>query len=367
MITAKYNFRLSIFASNKIRHMSQFHKLRIQDIHRETEKSVTISFEVPQNLKDTFTFIAGQYLTLKTIINGKEIRRDYSICSAPKSGELKVAVKEVENGIFSKFANRILKPNDVLDVAPPQGRFTFVPDAKKQRTVVAFAAGSGITPILSIAKTLLTHEPQSTFVLIYGNKTPKDTIFFKEILDLHHMHLDTFKLQFVFSQSEEDNALFGRIEKSIVDFIIKNKYKHVSIDEFYICGPEHMIETVKTVLKDDGVDEKHIHFELFTASKSNTIQTEGTTNVTIIVDEEEFTFNMPQKKTILESALSENIDAPYSCQGGICSSCMAKVKEGGAIMRQNNILTDGEIEEGYILTCQAQPTTSKIVIDYDDI
>lgn len=349
--------------------MSQFHKLRIQDIQRQTDKSVTISFEIPENLKDTFAFTAGQYLTLKTNINGEEIRRDYSICSAPKSNELKVAVKEVENGSFSKFANRVLKPNDVLDVAPPQGRFTFKPDTKKQRTIVAFAAGSGITPIMSIAKTVLTQEPNSTFVLIYGNKTPKDTIFFNEILELHHKYLDTFKLQLVFSQSEEDNALFGRIEKSIVNFIVKNKYKHVSIDEFYICGPEQMIETVKTVLKEDGVDEKNIHFELFTTSKADAkpIQAEGTTEVTIIVDEEEFTFTMSQKKTILESALAENIDAPYSCQGGICSSCMAKIKEGEATMRQNNILTDGEIEEGYILTCQAQPKTPKIVVDYDDI
>lgn len=349
--------------------MSQFHKLRVQDIQRETDKSVTISFEVPENLKETFAFTAGQYLTLKTTVNGEEIRRDYSICSAPKSGDLKVAVKEVENGTFSKFANRILKPNDVLDVAPPQGRFTFVPDAKKQRTVVAFAAGSGITPIMSIAKTILTEEPNSTFVLIYGNKTPKDTIFFNEILELHHKYLDTFKLQLVFSQSEEDNALFGRIEKSIVNFIVKNKYKHVSIDEFYICGPESMIEHVKDVLQEDGVSEKNIHFELFTTSKENTktIDLEGSSEITIIVDDEESTFTMSQNKTILEAALAEHIDAPYSCQGGICSSCMAKIKEGEATMRQNNILTDGEIEEGYILTCQAQPTTPKIVVDYDDI
>ena len=349
--------------------MSQFHQLKIKEINRETDKCVTICFEVPENLKETFQFKAGQYVTLKTKINNKEIRRDYSICEAPKSGELKVAVKEVENGVFSKFANRVLKANDVLEVAPPQGRFVFEPDAKKQRTIVAFAAGSGITPIMSIAKTILKQEPNSTFVLIYGNKTPKDTIFFSELLELHHNYLENFKLQMVFSQSEEDNALFGRIEKSTVNFIVKNKYKHVSIDDFYICGPEQMIETVKEVLIENDVKEQSIHFELFTASKedSKTINAEGATEITVIVDEEEITFTMSQKKTILEAALAEHIDAPYSCQGGICSSCIARVTEGDVEMRQNNILTDSEIAEGLTLTCQAQPKSKKVVIDYDDI
>ncbi|MBT8394898.1 MAG: flavodoxin reductase, partial [Bacteroidia bacterium] len=225
--------------------MSQFYKLSVKKIQHETDKCVTISFNVPEKLKDAFKFTAGQYLTLNAMINGEEIRRDYSICSAPKSGELTVAVKEVENGTFSKFANRLLKVNDVLEVAPPNGRFIFKPNGDKSRTIVAFAAGSGITPIMSIAKTILTQEPKSTFMLIYGNKTPKDTIFFKEILDLHHEYLDRFNLQLVFSQSDEENALFGRIEKSTVNFILKNKYKHISIDQFYICGPEQMIHTVQ--------------------------------------------------------------------------------------------------------------------------
>lgn len=351
--------------------MSQFHKLRIKEIHKETDKCVTISFDVPENLKKIFRFKAGQYLTLKTTINGDEVRRDYSICSETKSNELKVAVKEVENGTFSKFANRLLKMNDILEVSPPNGRFVFEPDTSKKRTIVAFAAGSGITPIMSIAKTILAQEPESTFVLIYGNKTPKDTIFFKEILSLHHNHLDRFNLQFVFSQSEEENALFGRIEKSTVNFVVKNKYKHIDIDDFYLCGPEQMIETVKDVLIENGIDKSKVHFELFSTTKTedaiDNALIEGDSKVTIIVDDEEFTFNMPQKKSILEAALSKNIDAPYSCQGGICSSCIARIKEGKATMRQNNILTDNEVAEGLILTCQAHPTTQKIVVDYDDV
>lgn len=353
--------------------MSQFYKLSIKDIQRETDKCVTISFEIPNKLKDTFKYKAGQYLTLRTLINSEEVRRDYSICSAPKNEELKVAVKEVDNGVFSKFANRVLKPNDVLEVAPPNGRFIFEPNSEKARTIVAFAAGSGITPIMSIAKTILTQEPKSTFVLIYGNKIPKETIFFKEILDLHHKYLDNFNLQLVFSQSDEENALFGRIEKSTVNFILKNKYKHIDIDSFYICGPEQMINTVQDVLLENGVKKETIHHELFTTSKSEdeSIPDESFSNdettATVFVDDEESTFKMSRKKSVLEAALAEKIDAPYSCQGGICSSCIARLKEGEVKMRQNNILTDSEVAEGLVLTCQSHPITSKIVVDYDDI
>lgn len=353
--------------------MSQFYKLRVKEIKRETDKCVTINFDIPDKLKEKFKFKAGQYITLKTLINGKEVRRDYSICSSPKSNELIVAVKEVEKGTFSKFANRLLKANDIIDVAPPKGRFVFEPNPENARTIVAFAAGSGITPIMSIAKTVLLQEPKSTFVLIYGNKTPKDTIFFNEILDLHHNYLDRFNLQLVFSQSDEENALFGRIEKSTVNFIVKNKYKHIDIDSFYICGPEQMINTVKEVLVENGINKDSIHFELFTTSKSEKSgsqevpYTDEETIVTLFVDDEETTFKMTRKKTVLEAALAEKIDAPYSCQGGICSSCVARLKEGKVEMRQNNILTENEVAEGLILTCQSHPTTSKIVVDYDDI
>lgn len=353
--------------------MSQFYKLRVKEVHRETDKCVTINFDIPIEIKDKFKFKAGQYLTLKTLINGEEVRRDYSICSSPRDQELKVAVKEVEKGSFSKFANRLLKVNDILEVAPPRGRFIFEPKFEKKRTVVAFAAGSGITPIMSIAKTILAQEPKSTFVLIYGNKTPKDTIFFQEILDLHHNYLDRFNLQLVFSQSDEENALFGRIEKSTVNFIVKNKYKHIDIDSFFICGPEQMINTVQEVLLENGVNKDSIHFELFTTSKSETSEnavaslTDDETAVTVIVDDEETKFKMSRKKTVLEAALAEKIDAPYSCQGGICSSCVARLKEGEVVMRQNNILTESEVAEGLILTCQSNPTTPKIVVDYDDI
>ncbi|WP_166960040.1 ferredoxin--NADP reductase [Yeosuana marina] len=352
--------------------MSSFHKLSIQEIHRETSKSISITFNVPENLTAAFSFQAGQYITLKKTIEGHELRRDYSICSSPKSKTLKIAIKEVTDGTFSAYANTQLKVGDVLEVAPPKGRFVFTPNDSKTKNIAAFAAGSGITPVLSIIKCALEEEVHSKVILVYGNKTTGDTMFLNELLDLQHQYKDRFSIQFVFSQADEDNSIFGRIEKSTVNYVMKNKHKHVEVDAFYLCGPEAMIHMVKDVLTSNGIDENRIHFELFKAAKSVEIEDEttiesGKTEITVIVDDEETTFEMSQKQTILEAALDEDIDAPYSCQGGICSSCLARIKEGEATMRQNNILTESEVAEGLILTCQAQPTTSKIVIDYDDV
>ena len=352
--------------------MSQFHTLNIKDITRQTDQCVSITFAVPDHLKEDYKFKAGQYITLKTDIEGKEVRRDYSLCTSPSSGNLTVAVKEVENGTFSKYANQVLKVGDTLDVAQPQGRFTFTPDTSKTRTIAAFAAGSGITPVLSILKTVLEEEPNSKFVLVYGNKTLKDTIFLNDLLDIQNKYSDRLTIQFLYSQSQEKDALFGRIEKSTVNFIVKNKYKDVNIDAFYICGPEGMINTVKDVLAENNIEDNKVFFELFTTTSSVSVEdleevTDGTTSITVIVDDEEKTFTMSQQQSVLEAALEQDLDAPYSCQGGICSSCLARVKEGKATMRQNNILTDNEVAEGLILTCQAHPVSAKIIVDYDDI
>ena len=351
--------------------MSQFHKLSIKKIQKVTDKSVTISFNVPHNLKEAFAFKAGQYITLKTTINGNEVRRDYSLCSSPESGILEIAVKEVKNGAFSVYANNQLQVNDVIEVALPKGHFVFEPNKTLSRTIAAFAAGSGITPILSIIKSVLEEEPNSKVVLVYGNKTTKDTMFLNQLLELQHKYSNRLTIRFVFSQANEANALFGRIEKNTVNLIVKNEYKHLTIDAFYLCGPEGMIHTVKDVLKEHNINEGNIFYELFKASKATKVIEQTGLNdkvkITIIVDEEANTFEMSQKQTILEAALDEDVDAPYSCQGGICSSCIAKLTEGKAKMRQNNILTDDELAQGLVLTCQAQPTTSKIVVDYDDV
>lgn len=352
--------------------MSSFHKLSIKSIKRETNKAISISFNIPENLKDAFKFKAGQYITLKTEIDGNEVRRDYSLCSSPKSGEVKVAVKEVENGTFSAHANNQLQAGDTLEVAPPKGRFIFEPNDSKTKNIALFAAGSGITPILSIIKCALEEEVYSKVILVFGNKTTQDTMFLNELLELQHQYKDRFSIQFVFSQADEDDAIFGRIEKSTVNYIMKNKHKHVDVDAFYLCGPEAMIHVVKDVLTEHGIDKNRIHFELFKASKIDEVEeagnlASGKTKITVTVDDETTTFEMSQKQTILEAALDEDLDAPYSCQGGICSSCLARIKEGEATMRQNNILTESEVSEGLILTCQAHPTSSEIVVDYDDV
>ncbi len=352
--------------------MSQFHSLNIKSIDKVTDKSVAITFDIPEILKDTFNFKAGQYITLKTTINNDEVRRDYSICSSKNSGQLTVAVKAVDNGTFSVYANEKLNVGDTIDVAEPNGRFVFEANEAKTRTIAAFAAGSGITPILSIAKTLLEDEPFSNFILVYGNKTLSDTMFAKDLVRLKATYGNRLHVHFIYSQSQETDAIFGRIEKSTVNLIVKNKYRGVTIENFYLCGPEQMIHTVKDVLVENGVKEKAILFELFTSSveaesDSNSDLPSGNTKIKVLVDDEEFEFEMSQKQTILEAALKQDIDAPYSCQGGICSSCIARITEGEAKMRQNNILTDGEVAEGLILTCQAHPTSASVVVDYDDV
>jgi len=351
--------------------MSQFHKLKIKRIQKETDKAVSISFDVPEHLKGDYSFKAGQYITLKTTVKDNEVRRDYSLCSSPKSDDLTIAVKEVKNGTFSSYANNQLKEGDIIDVATPNGRFIFEPNDKKTKNIAAFTAGSGITPVLSIIKCALEEEIHSKVILVYGNKTTKDTMFLNELLELQHQYKDRFTIKFVFSQAQEENALFGRIEKSTVNFVVKNEYKHIIIDAFYLCGPEAMIHTVKNVLTEHNIDESSIFYELFKAAKPSEIKEEvpntGKTEITITVDDDESTFEMSQKQSILEAALDQDLDVPYSCQGGICSSCLARITDGTATMRQNNILTDAEVDEGLILTCQAHPTSAMIKVDYDDV
>lgn len=349
--------------------MATFNSLSIKNIKKETDNAVSIEFEVPAHLINDYSFKAGQYVTLKTDIKGTEVRRDYSICTAPSENTLKVVVKAVENGVFSTFANNVLKAGDTLEVAPPNGRFVF--EETSQKNIALFAAGSGITPVMSILKTALL-ETSSEVLLVYGNKSPEHTIFKSEIDLLQNKFPKRLSVQFVYSQSDEEEALFGRIDRSTVNHILKNKFSGSSYETFYLCGPEEMIETVKSTLMDNSVDEASILFELFTSSTSTENEVEvivsgGNAQITVMVDDEEEVFTMSKSKTILEAALAAKIDAPYSCQGGVCSSCIAKVKSGKTEMRTNNILTDSELEEGFILTCQAQPISDTIYIDYDDV
>jgi len=251
--------------------MSQFHKLTIKDIKKETDNAVSISLNVPESLKDTFRFKAGQYLTFKVTLNGEEIRRDYSICTSPNSGNLKVAVKAVDGGLFSIYANTKLNIGDTIDVAPPNGRFIFEPQNNISRTIAAFAAGSGITPILGIAKTVLEEETQSSFILTYGNKTPKDVIFSDELVQLQQSYPGRFNLQLIYSQADAKDSLFGRIAKSAVNFVLQNKFSHLKPTQFYLCGPEEMIHAVKDTLIENGTSEDQIFYELFTVPVNQSV------------------------------------------------------------------------------------------------
>ncbi len=350
--------------------MSAFYKLQIKEVKRETPSAVSVVFNIPAELKSAYQFIAGQYINLKLTLDGQEIRRAYSICSSPESGELRIAIKSVKNGHFSKFANDNLKVGDIIEVGQPEGKFTFEPQVDKQKNYAAFVAGSGITPVLSILKSVLESEPNSSFVLVYGNKNTEETIFHQELHNLQLKYVGRFFLHFVYSQIKVENELFGRIDISNTNFVLNNKHKEKEFDKFYLCGPEEMINLVSTVLKEHNVADKDIKFELFSTSTTENKEAtshNGHTKITVLVDGDEAIFEMSQKQTILEATLKQGIDAPYSCQGGICSSCLARISKGTAEMKKNSILTDKEIADGLILTCQAHPTSSEITVDYDDV
>ncbi len=359
--------------------MAQFHSLKVKHIDTLTPNAVAVTLAVPKDLLQTFAFEAGQYITIKKEIKGKELRRAYSISSSPKKEDITIGIKRVDRGGFSDFANTKLLVGDTLDVMPPEGRFVFAPETKKQsffkkqgapKNIAAFAAGSGITPIMSIARTVLDSDPKNTMVLVYGNKSYEETMFYTDLVKLELEYPERFFVYFTNSQTREEKALFGRIDTSTVNYALKNKHKDLDFDSYYLCGPEEMIHLVSDTLKDNGVDASKIHFELFTTTEiKEELPTtmDGQTALTVVVDDTEYQLTMDKSTLVLDAVLKENIDAPYSCQGGVCSSCIARITEGGAEMEKNQILTDSEIKEGLILTCQAHPTTPFLKVDYDDV
>lgn len=349
--------------------MAHFHSLVVKHIKPLTPSSVAITFEIPKDLLQTFDFIPGQYITIKKEIKGEELRRAYSISSSPKKDSITIGVKKVDKGGFSDYANTKLSAGDLLEVMPPEGRFVFSPNSNP-KNIIAFAAGSGITPIMSIAKSVLDSNPTNKFVLVYGNKSTDETMFYTDLAKLGLEYSNRFFVYFTNSQTREQDSLFGRIDVSTVNYALKNKHATIDFDGYYLCGPEEMINLVSNTLEENGVNKDKIHFELFTTTEildELPEKADGKTDVTIVLDDEEFNFSMDKKTLVLDAVLKENIDAPYSCQGGVCSSCIARVTEGKVEMVKNQILTDGEIAEGLILTCQAHPTTPTVKVDYDDV
>lgn len=349
--------------------MAEFYPLTVKHIKALTPSSVSITFSIPKELIQTFDFVPGQYITIKTQIKGKELRRAYSICSSPKSDCFTIGVKKVDKGGFSDFAHTQLAAGDTLEVTPPEGRFTFQ-STGQPKTIAAFAAGSGITPIMSIAKAVLESHPKSKFVLVYGNKSFKETMFYTDLVNMELNHADRFFVYFITSKTQEDDSRFGRIDTAMVNYALKNKHKDIDFDAYYLCGPEAMIDLVSDSLQDNDIPKDKIHFELFTSTEildERPERPDGKTQLTVTVDDEVFELTMDKKERVLDAILKQNIDAPYSCQGGVCSTCIARVTEGKAEMDKNQILTDGEIAEGFILTCQAHPITATLKVDYDDV
>ncbi len=354
----------------------RFHALKISDVRKETADCVSIAFEVPNELKSRYHFLAGQYLTLKTIIDGEEVRRSYSLCSAPFENEWRVAIKQVESGKFSTFANSYLNAGDEMDVMTPMGNFALKNDVNHKKSYALFAAGSGVTPILSIAKEILNCEPNSIITLFYGNKGFNDVIFREELEDLKNRNLTRLSVVHVFSRESLGNKLQkGRIDKSKTIDLYNAFLKNISVDEAFICGPEQMILGVKEALTELGVDASKVHFELFTSGNVSSKKKEAEvvelpsfeSKVQVILDDESFDFNLDSNgMTILDAAQKAGGDLPYACKGGVCCTCKAKVMEGTVRMVINYALTPEEVESGYILTCQAHPTSEKVVVSFDE-
>ena len=349
--------------------MSQFYPLQVSKVNSLTPNAVSVSFQVPSELKEAFSFSAGQYITIRYSKNGAELRRAYSLCSVPGQEEITIGIKKVPDGTFSVYANEQLSKGDILEVMPPEGRFVFEPRGSAQQ-IVAFAAGSGITPIMSIIQEALSEHPGTEVVLVYGNQSSKETMFLEQLTELQNIYSDRFFIHHLFSREKEENSMFGRIDKGTVNYVIRNKHRELDPDRFYVCGPLSMIETVRETLSENGVPEEKIFHELFTEpeGEDEIAETlEGVTRLEVTLDEAEYTLEMDQKSLLLDAVLNANIDAPYSCQGGVCSTCIARVTEGSAKMVKNQILSDSELEAGFILTCQAHPTSNVLKIDYDDV
>lgn len=353
--------------------MIHFYWLTITKITKETNDCVVISFSIPQQLSKTFQYKQGQYITLRATINNTEVRRSYSLCSSPLNNDFSIAIKKVQDGLFSTYANDVLQVGDVVEVMPPMGKFFTALHSQQQKNYIGFAAGSGITPLLSIITTTLQVESKSTFTLVYGNKNSQSIIFKESLQALKDKYLQRFQLLTIFSQEQTDAAInFGRIDYFKCEKLFE-KLLSINADEFFICGPEAMIFAIKNFLETRLVDEQKIHFELFTSTSTNIKKTstnlfeqESISNITIKLDGRSLNFNVPfNSESILDAALQRGVNLPYACKGGVCCTCKAKIIEGTANMDITWGLENEEIEQGYILTCQAKPTSKKIVIDFD--
>jgi ring-1,2-phenylacetyl-CoA epoxidase subunit PaaE len=347
-----------------------FHSLAIKNIQKETTEAVSIEFEVPSSLKEDFQFLSGQFLTLKTEIGGNEVRRSYSICSSPKSGILKVVVKQVENGVFSTYANSAIKNNDTIEVGVPAGGFVVNTEADNNKNYTLIAAGSGITPVISIAKTILEDEPNSSVNLFYGNKTASQTIFKTELEELSKEYNNRLNFHLLFSAEKGDSRFHsGRIEGRRIKKIFKEFAPISNTNEVFICGPQEMTEAIRDFLiKKHKYPVNQIHFELFTTTlkkaKSNS-KSNKSSLVTATIDGDTFEFTVKPGETILDAGTKNGVDIPFSCQGGVCGACKCIKGEGELTMDNNIVLSDDEVASGQYLACQSKVKSESVEISFD--
>ena len=354
----------------------RFHRLAVDDLRRETPDAVSLTFAIPKELAGDYSFAPGQYLTLRTMLDGEEVRRSYSICSGPEDGELRIAVKKVDGGAFSNWAADELKAGDELDVMTPAGRFGIAPAPGEARTYVGFAAGSGITPIMSIVKGVLAREPDSRFFLFYGTRSTAGMLFRETLEDLKDRFLRRLSLFHVISGEEQDiPILHGRLDGEKVRVLLRSLVPAASVDHAFICGPAGMSEEIEATCRELGIAENRIHVERFVSEfggkpRPKAIVPAGAPPkalAALIIDGKRREVPVAEGEAILDAALRAGMDLPFACKGGMCSTCRAKLVEGEAQMEVNYSLEPWELKAGFILTCQARPVSDNVVVDYDHV
>jgi ring-1,2-phenylacetyl-CoA epoxidase subunit PaaE len=355
--------------------MSKFYSLSVAAVHHETRDCIAVTFAVPPELEQPFAYQQGQHLTLRANIGSEDVRRSYSICSAVQEKQLRVAIKRTSGGAFSTWANDTLKPGVVMEVMPPMGHFNLALDAAAQHHYLAIAAGSGITPILSIIKTTLIEEPNSRFTLFYGNRASSSVIFKNELADLKDIYTERLNIVYVMSREQQDIDLFnGRITKEKCRQLLDQWVDAADFDGAFICGPEDMMLGASEALQEAGMPKSVIKVELFAASipkhqhkaRPAGAPAAGQTEVTVIIDGAHSSFTMERdKESVLDAGLRNGLDMRYSCKGGVCSTCRCKVLDGKVDMDVNYALEDYEIARGFVLSCQSFPVTDNLVIDFD--
>jgi ring-1,2-phenylacetyl-CoA epoxidase subunit PaaE len=348
-----------------------FHRLTVADIRRETDDTVSVSFAVPPELAEHYRFLPGQHLTFRTTEDGVEVRRSYSICVGMDDGELRVAVKQVPGGRFSAWANTRLAVGDQVEVMTPSGRFTVTPDPAVARHYLAIAAGSGITPVMSIVRSVLAREPASTVTLVYGNRGVGSIIFRDQLDDLKNVHMQRLQVLHVLSREHRDIELFnGRITAEKVRELAATVLDLDSVDEVYLCGPEPMTMEVRAALLDLGVEPTRLHLELFgtphvSAATVRPVVAGDARRVTVVLNGVSTGLDVSPADTVLDAALAAGLDLPFSCKGGVCATCRAKVCDGAVEMAVNYALEPWEVDAGFVLTCQSRPVSPAVTVDYD--